>query len=170
MVVGEVLRCVLFDRWGLFMNLVGKIFTVLIFLMCVVFASFALMVHAAHKNWKVETLSLSQKLTEANQQKKDLSDEKVILQTTLDNERKQIQKTLIALENEKKIVTADRDQKEQKLQLEEGRSPESPRPFKRFTSGSACCKRQSTACGTTSRSPWMSAFTPKRISWTRPTV
>ena len=34
------------------MNLVGKIFTVLIFLMCVVFGTFALMVHAAHKNWK----------------------------------------------------------------------------------------------------------------------
>ena len=29
------------------MNLIGKIFTVVIFLMCIVFASFALMVHAA---------------------------------------------------------------------------------------------------------------------------
>ena len=33
------------------MNLVGKIFTVLIFVMCLVFSSFALMLHAAHKNW-----------------------------------------------------------------------------------------------------------------------
>jgi hypothetical protein len=33
------------------MNLVGKIFTALIFVMCIVFASFALMLHAAHKNW-----------------------------------------------------------------------------------------------------------------------
>ncbi len=33
------------------MNLVGKIFTVLIFVMCIVFASFALMLHAGHKNW-----------------------------------------------------------------------------------------------------------------------
>jgi hypothetical protein len=36
------------------MNLVGKIFTVLIFVMCIVFASFALMLHAAHKNWREE--------------------------------------------------------------------------------------------------------------------
>jgi hypothetical protein len=33
------------------MNLVGKIFTVVIFVMCLVFSSFALMLHAAHKNW-----------------------------------------------------------------------------------------------------------------------
>jgi hypothetical protein len=33
------------------MNLVGKIFTFLIFVMCIVFASFALMLHSAHKIW-----------------------------------------------------------------------------------------------------------------------
>lgn len=34
------------------MNLVGKIFTVLIFVMSLVFASFAVIVYATHKNWR----------------------------------------------------------------------------------------------------------------------
>ena len=55
------------------MNLVGKIFTVLIFLMCVVFGTFALMVHAAHKNWKVEAVELQpRQLTAANKERQDL--------------------------------------------------------------------------------------------------
>ena len=36
------------------MNLVGKIFTVLIFLMSLVFAGFAVAVHATHKNWMAD--------------------------------------------------------------------------------------------------------------------
>ena len=55
------------------MNLVGKIFTVLIFLMCVVFGTFALMVHAAHKNWKEDVVAkggLNDQLTEANKENK----------------------------------------------------------------------------------------------------
>ena len=34
------------------MNLVGKIFTVLIFVMSLVFMSFAVVVYATHRNWK----------------------------------------------------------------------------------------------------------------------
>jgi hypothetical protein len=49
------------------MNLVGKIFTVLIFVMCVVFASFALMLHAAHKNWRDEDAKQVALLDKANE-------------------------------------------------------------------------------------------------------
>ena len=35
------------------MNLVGKIFTVLIFVMSLVFMTFAIMVYATQKNWKL---------------------------------------------------------------------------------------------------------------------
>ncbi len=41
------------------MNLIGKIFTVLIFLMCLVFGTFAVMLHAAHKNWLAESRRLT---------------------------------------------------------------------------------------------------------------
>ena len=38
------------------MNLVGKIFVVLILLMSIVFATFSIMVYAAHRNWRDEVL------------------------------------------------------------------------------------------------------------------
>ena len=56
------------------MNLVGKIFTVLIFVMCLVFASFALMFHAAHHNWKAVADEYNRQLTEANKQKQEQYD------------------------------------------------------------------------------------------------
>ena len=34
------------------MNLIGKIFTVLIFVMSIVFMTMAIMVYATHKNWR----------------------------------------------------------------------------------------------------------------------
>jgi predicted nucleic acid-binding Zn-ribbon protein len=98
------------------MNLVGKIFTVLIFLMCVVFGTFALMVHATHKNWKEVVIGLNNDLTKANKEKQDVTEQKAVLQTTLDNERKEIQKRLIALEQEKNLL--DDDKKDLKTKLE----------------------------------------------------
>ncbi len=38
------------------MNLVGKIFVVLIFVMSIVFAAFSIMVYATHTNWRQEIL------------------------------------------------------------------------------------------------------------------
>ena len=104
------------------MNLVGKIFTVLIFLMCVVFGTFALMVHAAHKNWKAEVVDLNQQLTSANQQQQVLSEEKKSLETALNDEKERTKKRLIALEQEKKDAIAQRDSDEAKIQIEEGKS------------------------------------------------
>ena len=101
------------------MNLVGKIFTVLIFLMCVVFGTFALMVHSAHKNWKTEAYDYNRQLTEANQQKQEALEEQKNLQTALADEKARIQKRLIALENQAKIAIAQRDAMESKLRVEE---------------------------------------------------
>jgi len=102
------------------MNLVGKIFTVLIFLMCVVFGTFALMVHAAHKNWKVDAVELSQKLTTANKERLDLTEEKKSLETALNDEKERTKRRLIALEAERKIVENDRNEKERKIEIKEG--------------------------------------------------
>jgi hypothetical protein len=63
------------------MTLVGKIFTVLIFVMSIVFMSFSVMVFATHKNWKElatntdtaggKKLGLKEQLAQAEQRKKD---------------------------------------------------------------------------------------------------
>ena len=68
------------------MNLVGKIFTVLILLMCVVFGTFALMVHAAQKNWKEQAALLNGQLTQTNQKIADLTQEKTNLETARNDE------------------------------------------------------------------------------------
>jgi len=104
------------------MNLVGKIFTVLIFLMCVVFGTFALMVHGAHKNWKVEVVALNDQLTAANKDKKNLEEEKVSLDTALKDEKARTLKRLVALENEKNLAVAERDANAAKIQEAEDKA------------------------------------------------
>jgi hypothetical protein len=103
------------------MNLVGKIFTVLIFLMCVVFGSFALMVHAAHKNWRAEAIELNKLLTEANKNKGDLLQEKKDLQTALDDEKARTRARLIALEAATVKAVGDKTEMEKSIQEKEGR-------------------------------------------------
>lgn len=65
------------------MTLVGKIFTMLILVMSIVFMSFSMMVFATHKNWKTEAADLQKKLTAAttslNDAKKQIEDGKMNL-------------------------------------------------------------------------------------------
>ncbi len=56
------------------MTLVGKIFTMLILVMSIVFMSFSMMVFATHKNWKDQAGKLSGQLTAANTALKDAKD------------------------------------------------------------------------------------------------
>src|SRR5688572_8940388 len=49
------------------MTLVGKIFTMLIFVMSLVFMSFSIMVFATHSNWKAQSEALKTKLTQQEQ-------------------------------------------------------------------------------------------------------
>src|SRR5208283_511984 len=101
------------------MNLVGKIFTVLIFLMCVVFGTLALMLHAAHTNWRTQTQVLSTELTKANSERTALAAEKTSLANALEDEKLRARRRLIALEEEKKSILDDRNRKEEALKTME---------------------------------------------------
>ncbi len=78
------------------MTLVGKIFTVLIFVMSIVFMSFSVMVFATHTNWKERAtntdtaggkkLGLEQQLAQVQQQKKDAETQIQKLRDELKNE------------------------------------------------------------------------------------
>ena len=146
------------------MNLVGKIFTVLIFLMCVVFGTFALMVHAAHKNWKEVVVAkggLNDQLIEANKQKQDLDEEKKNLETALDDEKKADEEAADRPgEARRRCRRRQRDDNEkQDSRPRKARAASWPRRFKRSTSRLGVLQTASTACGTISRSPWMNAMT-----------
>lgn len=56
------------------MTLVGKIFTMLIFVLSVVFMAFSIMVFATHRNWKVYAGKLQADLAVLQTQKKDADD------------------------------------------------------------------------------------------------
>jgi len=56
------------------MSLVGKIFTMLILILSVMFMAFAMMVFATHKNWKATATALQTQLTAANAANKDAKD------------------------------------------------------------------------------------------------
>ncbi len=101
------------------MNLVGKIFTVVIFLLCVVFGTFALMVNRAHKDWKAEVMDLNQKEIAATKLRDQLKVERQNLETALNEERERTKRRLVALENEKNMVVADQGSKERLLQDQE---------------------------------------------------
>jgi hypothetical protein len=53
------------------MSLIGKIFTMLILILSIVFMAFSMMVFATHKNWKAEAGTLKTKLDAANTALKD---------------------------------------------------------------------------------------------------
>ncbi len=85
------------------MNLVGKIFVVLIFVMSLVFMAFSIAVYATHRNWRDVVLG---KATAASQQEKDG------LKLTLQNEEnrfKDMQASRLRLETELNNVKSSRD-------------------------------------------------------------
>ena len=56
------------------MSLVGKIFTMLILILSIIFMAFAMMVFATHKNWKTAATKLQTDLATANTALKDAKD------------------------------------------------------------------------------------------------
>ena len=96
------------------MNLVGKIFTVLILLMCVVFGTFALMVHAPHTNWKEQAALFNGQLTQANQKAEDLKQEKANQDAAWRDEQARAEKRIAFLKEERQKVVEQqlKDQKE----------------------------------------------------------
>ena len=56
------------------MTLVGKIFTMLILIMSIIFMAFAMMVFATHRNWKDTATKTKVALDAANTSLKDVKD------------------------------------------------------------------------------------------------
>jgi hypothetical protein len=69
------------------MNLVGKIFTVLILVMSILFMGFAMMVYATHRNWRNEAQAASAELTRMRGENERLQTELEERQVTLAHER-----------------------------------------------------------------------------------
>ncbi|HEX5104105.1 MAG TPA: hypothetical protein VFV87_09860, partial [Pirellulaceae bacterium] len=92
------------------MTLVGKIFTVLIFVMSIVFMSFAVMVFATHKNWKLyadnaspapgQKLGLKQQYEQLQQLKKQADDQLNQLKNELAEEQAARKQALAALQSQ----------------------------------------------------------------------
>jgi chromosome segregation ATPase len=102
------------------MNLVGKIFTVLILVMSFAFMAFTLMVHAAHKNWRDDVLGKQVKggtsdggqnaeLKKVYTEKQALLDEKKRLEDQIVEEKDRYVRRLAALEQVKIELTKERD-------------------------------------------------------------
>src|SRR5438067_247271 len=69
------------------MTLVGKIFTMLILVLSIVFMAFSMMVFATHKNWKTTAAALQTKLTAANAANNEAKAELQRLQTDFAREQ-----------------------------------------------------------------------------------
>lgn len=92
------------------MTLVGKIFTVLIFVMSIVFMSFAVMVFATHKNWKEyadnaapgpgQKLGLKQQYEQLEQLKKQADAQLTTLKNELAEEQASRKQALAALQSQ----------------------------------------------------------------------
>jgi len=107
------------------MNLVGKIFVVLVLLMSLVFASFAVAVYATHKNWMQEVdnpnpgpgqdLGLKQQLEQREQRLQELNDRRNALAMQLEEEKSAYEQVRVKLENEKEELRRERDHREKEL-------------------------------------------------------
>ena len=95
------------------MNLVGKIFVVLIFVMSLVFMSFAMAVYATHKNWRQEVVApdvgLAAQLEKAKTDNKALSDQKDKLKQQFDAEKAEKLQAVAKLANELDVAKKDLD-------------------------------------------------------------
>jgi chromosome segregation ATPase len=100
------------------MNVVGKIFTVLVFIICISLASFALMVEAAHKVWRENVIAkggLAEQLTEANKEKATLVEQKKDLEKRLVDEKDRYVRRLAALEQFSSDLAKEREGNDKSL-------------------------------------------------------
>jgi len=107
------------------MTFIGKIFTVLIFIMSIVFMSMSLMVFATHKNWKLiatnaqpgsgQPLGLKQQLEQRQQEIKKLRDEKAKLEELFAAERAARTYVVASLNSKLTQLDGQLKQKEQEL-------------------------------------------------------
>ena len=91
------------------MNLIGKIFVVLIFVMSLVFMSFAVAVYGTHQNWKKAAADKETARKNAVADLTKAQEEKAALEAAVEKERNAVRQSLAKLETEKNELTAQRD-------------------------------------------------------------
>ena len=95
------------------MNLVGKIFIVLIFVMSVLFMGFAVAIYASHTNWKTAVdapgTGLKAQLDKEKAKSNDLTSERTRLEEERDKEELAKRKALSSLETERQTLTEQAD-------------------------------------------------------------
>lgn len=101
------------------MNLVGKIFVVVIFVMSLVFMTLSMMVYAMHKNWREEVMNpqtgMVKKLADQRDLNRKLTDEKDKLQKQYDAEQAAQRQAIAKLDNELELERKDRKALETRL-------------------------------------------------------
>lgn len=98
------------------MNLVGKILTVLIFVMSLIFATMALMVYATHTNWQEAVKKQSAELTELRQARDKLKEQMDQMEIDRQAEQKATTDQIAALETQVAKVTTERDAQAKEIQ------------------------------------------------------
>jgi len=91
------------------MNLIGKIFVLLIFVMSLVFMSFAVAVYGTHQNWKKAATAVEVKRKSAVADLQKAQEEKTALETEIQKERAAVRQSLGKLETEKNELQVERD-------------------------------------------------------------
>ncbi len=94
------------------MNVVGKVFTVLILVMSLAFMACSLMLYAAHPDWREAVEGpggLDAQLEEANKEKTRLDEEKKKLESRIAEEKERCVKRLAALEQVKTDLEKERE-------------------------------------------------------------
>ncbi|OHB81979.1 MAG: hypothetical protein A2W31_08955 [Planctomycetes bacterium RBG_16_64_10] len=97
------------------MNLVGKIFLVLILIMSIVFMSLAMAVYSTHQNWRQAAEDLKKKVAEAQAKNTDLGEELKRLDTQMAEEKEAYRQQLQKLETMRVELTDQRDQMQERL-------------------------------------------------------
>lgn len=92
------------------MNLVGKIFVVLILVMSLVFMGFAVSVYSTHKDWPQIAKDQQQKLQNASRQYQELQEKFERLQQEIQTQEAARRNQLAKLESEKESLKTERDQ------------------------------------------------------------
>jgi chromosome segregation ATPase len=100
------------------MNVVGKVFTVLILVMALAFMALALMVYAVSPDWRTRVMSeggLNKQWLAAKAEKTSLTKEKEQLEARIVEEKDRYVKRLAALEREKTDLLATKDSQSKAL-------------------------------------------------------
>ncbi|MEX0676039.1 MAG: hypothetical protein WD063_03120 [Pirellulales bacterium] len=92
------------------MNFIGRIFVVLIFVMSLVFMSFAVAVYGTHQNWKAEVEKQKELVRIAREKLDEAETEKKKIEADLTREINAREQALAKLETERKGLATQRDE------------------------------------------------------------